>query len=101
MLKIQVSPTRHVFIDFKHERYEPPIINGSCLISGITRAWVYTAKESPIPVGIGMAMCSVLDNFNRAKGRKFALANALKQVNLSLEERKALWEQYFSMVQDH
>lgn len=47
-----------------------------------------------MPEGFGLAVCSPMDNFEKDKGRKVALTEALK--GRPKEERRAFWEAYFS-----
>ena len=41
---------------------------------------------------VGAAYCSPKDNFSRIKGRKIALARAIK--DLPRSERKVIWDEY-------
>jgi len=53
-------------------------------------------NEAPMALVKGEARCSRQDNFNKAVGRKVALAKALKEINLPKQERKLIWEAYHS-----
>ena len=46
-------------------------------------------------VAHGISLCSPKDNFDRNTGRKLALARALKELELSKEERLSVWMLYF------
>jgi hypothetical protein len=46
----------------------------------------------------GKAICSDNDHFSRDKGRKLSLARALKNSNISKEERKEIWEAYRNLT---
>ena len=50
---------------------------------------------SDVFIGIGMAICSPKDNFDKNHGRKEALTNFLSGYDFTREERKLIWEQYF------
>ena len=60
----------------------PCIVNGSKPCD--------TIKE----VFIGAAVCSLKDQFQKAIGRKIALARAMKHGSLDLQTRTGLWESY-------
>jgi hypothetical protein len=45
-------------------------------------------------ISTGVSFCSHKDNFCRETGRKLSLARALKNTNLSKEERTVIWEIY-------
>lgn len=53
-------------------------------------------EEHPLPVHMGVALCSHKDNFCRSKGRKVAFAHLLNTMNLSKEERQHAWFEYHS-----
>lgn len=59
-----------------------------CYISGIDE------DNEVIDYALGMAHCSINDQFNRAIGRKVALADALKEFD-DVEFRRYVWEKYF------
>lgn len=44
---------------------------------------------------VGVTYCSVKDQFSYAKGRKLALKRALEVSDLSRDERKLVWDDYF------
>lgn len=46
----------------------------------------------------GLANCSVRDQFEKAKGRKVALARAMKSLEKSL--RRQLWKSYFEQTSE-
>lgn len=45
---------------------------------------------------IGVAECSINDMFVKETGRKLSLARALKETDLSKEERRTIWETYLN-----
>lgn len=47
---------------------------------------------------LATAYCSVMDQFDKAKGRVIAFSRALQTAGLSREERTALWTQYWQVV---
>lgn len=54
------------------------------------------------PVVSTHSICSVKDRFERKKGRKLALARALTSERLALtkQERRELWQSYFSKTSE-
>ena len=103
MLKLKISDTKHVFLTFVHEQYDTILKDAltGIQLRGITIAKIYANHNDGYPVGTGVAWCSVHDNFNKAKGRKVALTNALKKTDLTQWERKTLWTEYFTKGRDH
>ena len=70
----------------------------------VTTATLYKIEEtgevSKVPIITTTAKCSDRDNFQRSVGRKIAFTRLLKwlsngRFNLSKEDRKVLWDQYF------
>jgi hypothetical protein len=55
-------------------------------------------KEGFKLVSVDVAKCSYEDVFEKRQGRKIALSRSLKGMNLTKEERKQIWDKYFSMV---
>ena len=51
-------------------------------------------------LGVGKTVLHPSDHLNRKVGRKLALTRALSQVDLSKEERKVVWHQYFEKHND-
>lgn len=51
-------------------------------------------------ISAGIAHCGIFskDSFNKEKGRKLALARALKMAGLTRDERLRVWEAYFSRI---
>lgn len=45
----------------------------------------------------GCSFCSLYDNFNKAVGRKISLSRALENNMFSKEDRKNIWNVYFSL----
>lgn len=55
-----------------------------------------TGDQDTVLSGAGLAFCASSDQFNRAKGRKVALARAIRQ--FPKETRKRIWNGYFEQV---
>lgn len=53
-------------------------------------------EENSIPVGIGVAYCSLNDQFNKNTGRKLALARAISPLPRLL--RAVIWEAYDAQI---
>jgi hypothetical protein len=62
----------------------------------MTEAWIVD-EESKVPFAIGYADVHPKDHFIKAVGRKIALSRALKEFTESKEERKQVWEKYWSL----
>lgn len=71
-----------VWIKHKHDP-EPQLV-------AVTEAHVQNENGSLL--GYGEARCLRPDNFSRRKGVQMALARALKDANLSKDERRVVWE---------
>lgn len=54
--------------------------------------------ETPFGNYLGTAYCSVLDQFNKAKGRKLAFTRALRVAPFDKVERAILWNDYFTRM---
>lgn len=61
----------------------------------LTRCIIDNSASGDIVVGV--ARCSIRDQFCRDTGRKVALANALKNGKFSRAERQNFWDAYHSM----
>jgi hypothetical protein len=72
---------------FRHARLEEPQRYTTCFILPVD------CTNTEEALAIGTATCSRGDNFDRAIGRKVALAKALK--GFDRETRKAFWQAYF------
>lgn len=57
---------------------------------------VKVADKIYIERGSFKEFCSPLDNFNKNKGRKLALAGVLKKFNFSPKDRVLFWQEYFN-----
>lgn len=55
---------------------------------GYTDCYIFTKEEV---ISTGHAECALMDNFNRAIGRKTAFKRAVEKIN-NKEERSKLWE---------
>jgi hypothetical protein len=55
-------------------------------------------QKSDFSVYVSFAETSPMDHFSRDIGRKLSLARALKNANLSKEERKEIWEAYRNLT---
>lgn len=51
-------------------------------------------SHSDVFIGIGMALCSPKDNFDKNHGRKLALTNFVESQDFTHEERVKIWEAY-------
>lgn len=60
-----------------------------------TSCQIILTQGTPTEVGFGLAVCSPADTFCKAKGRKLALARALKAPDFSREDRRLIWQAYF------
>lgn len=49
-------------------------------------------------IAVGKSKCNKLDVFDKIKGQKLALLDALNQTALSKEQRKEIWNEYFKKV---
>jgi hypothetical protein len=47
-------------------------------------------------IGIGTAHCCLKDNFCKENGRKLSLSRVMKEIGLSKDQRKLVWEEYKS-----
>lgn len=47
-------------------------------------------------MGVGVAVCSKEDNFEKAKGRKVSMRRALQQCGLDKSQRIYVWNQYLN-----
>lgn len=56
-------------------------------------------NESGDVLAVGEAHLSKNDSFNKNTGRMVSLSRALKNLNLSKEERKEYWDIYRNMTQ--
>ncbi|MEK6860551.1 MAG: hypothetical protein AABY07_01140 [Nanoarchaeota archaeon] len=48
------------------------------------------------PVAVGMAFCHIMDNYNKAMGRKIAFTRALDNLGIEKKEREIAWCEFFS-----
>jgi len=56
-------------------------------------------KNDDVTVGVGLASCSINDQFSYAIGRKLALKRAIKDSDIPREYRDAIWTAYFNTSQ--
>ncbi len=47
------------------------------------------------PVAVGIAMCSLKDNFDKAKGRELAFSRAMHQIATGKEARLVWWKAFW------
>jgi hypothetical protein len=62
-----------------------------------TEAWIVD-EESKVPFAIGHADLHPSDPYVKAIGRKLALTRALNEFTESREERREVWNKYWSMT---
>lgn len=91
MFRVKVNG-REIAFTFQHKTL-PSLaeIRKGVLIKSITTATVDNGRGTTL---VGRAMCSALDNFDKDKGRKIALAKALKESGLDHKERSIIWDRY-------
>lgn len=91
MFRVKVNG-RELAFTFQHKTL-PSLaeIRKGVFIKSITTATVDNGRGTTL---VGRAMCSALDNFDKDKGRKIALANALKDSGMNYFERAAIWNRY-------
>lgn len=91
MFKVKVNG-REIAFTFRHEFNSIPVeIKPGILIKATTTASVDNGKGTVI---YGVSQCSFSDNFDKDKGRKLALAKALKDSGIDYNERSAIWNRY-------
>lgn len=95
MLKTEIGGTQ-VRVGFYHEQDSGWFISNDRPIKGYTKCTLkFGPKEAPTRPDLeGEAYCSTMDTFNKEIGRKVSLARAVQP--LPREERRAIWEAYFS-----
>ena len=102
MIRVEL-PGRTIGLSFKHLSSEA----AAEYISHCTWCTIYDIKgEDAIELSWGNASCSVLDNFNKATGRKLALERAMHQLHLvnghpvvlGKAERQQVWDTYRATV---
>jgi len=84
-------------VSFYHIRPEDKDAVGfkkSVLKNGITFCSIICEETKEIYYGCSPA-CSFDDNFDRNKGRKYALVDALKSFSPDSNIRQLFWEKYF------
>lgn len=64
-----------------------------CTVAVVTEPGSETSRRTLHTVASAMVECSLLDNFDRAKGRKMALTAAISG-HFDKEERTTIWEAY-------
>lgn len=52
-------------------------------------------KDHGTVIGQGVAVCDSRDNFCKEIGRKLSMTRALRNTDLSKQERQLIWENYF------
>jgi len=72
------------YIDFLHNVTDK---NSLCVI--------YKDKNRDKIISQGTAFCYYKDQFNKKIARKVSLTKTIKELNLSKEERKQIWYDYF------
>lgn len=95
-LVVSKRKTRKQPLQFVDERTISGELGSEFLILDIRRCITAVIIPTDVKVAIitsGSAACSPKDNFSKARGRKIALARALKQ--FPKDFRTAFWEAYF------
>lgn len=59
---------------------------------------IITEKDGKQKFGTASSFCHPKDSFNRVVGRKVALANVLKQLSLTKDQKKEIWHKLFQQV---
>ena len=115
MIRVEL-PSRTIGLSFKHIS-NPPYsllpydISYNCPHQISHRTWciIYEIKgEDAAELSHGKADCSILDNFNKSKGRKIALERAMHQLHpgnghpvvLGKAERQQVWDTYRATVRN-
>ena len=78
---------------FKHNQ-----LNG-LKYRGITTCYIFEDASNGFfdhAFSSGQSLCMAEDNFEKAVGRKLALARAV--MKFSREDRKVIWDQYFAAI---
>lgn len=92
MIRIKLDDVRTVGLQFSY----PKVLSGL----RTTRCELYDLPESHLKrevfIAMGTAKCSKLDNFEKEKGRKTALARAMKNARLHKDVRVKIWSGYFN-----
>lgn len=82
-----------VHIDHKH--YDPClIIEGKYKELQVTDLVRCVIKRNDDAIGIGERYCSVRDTFDLHRGRREALALALREGGFTMAERKMFWDEF-------
>jgi hypothetical protein len=55
-------------------------------------------EDSGALLATGSAVCTLLDVYNKAVGRKISFTRALSLLDVSKEQRTIIWEEYFDTV---
>lgn len=77
---------------FQHDRDVNFVIKPNKVITDVTSCKMLINGDTLIT---GTAACLQGDHFNKEKGRKIALARALKEAGVARDTRVLVWEGYF------
>lgn len=80
--------------DHEGKEYRVRFEYGNMLVS--TRRATACRLETPQGNSVGIAECSLKDQFVKSKGRKIAFTKALHKGMVPRQARTALWQEYLS-----
>jgi hypothetical protein len=78
---------------FYPEKNSDKKITTQCVVEKQSKRLLSREIKSKV-VGVGIAHCSMNDNFCKEEGRKLSLVRAMKEAGLSKEKRHLVWELY-------
>lgn len=84
-----------IYFSFRHEHWDEP---RQVSARDSAKAVTYCNMRMDNIIHAEPAFCSVLDNFDKEKGRKVSLARAMDYFNLSKATRRLVWEAYFDRM---
>lgn len=88
-------------IHFRYGKYDARRETRSEIHTGECMDSKFSSEICGVPYrGVGFAWCADQDEFVKAKGRKLALARAMKNLGLPRAERQEIWFRYLSIVNE-
>jgi hypothetical protein len=96
-MKLTIDGKKNYFLKFKYE-----VLTADEQVSENFRNRIETIcwieDESKNIISQAISVNHAEDNFSRRQGRKHALKNLLKNINLNKTQRTQLWQQYFAYI---